>query len=199
MKIPLLVLACIVLSQNVGDPGWVQRLGRERADYGDIPNSGEWKYVLSGQFGGTTILYRVGSSTERYYLSYTSGSGKRRLSKTTLVNGTIRRSWMIHMKDHGRTSIARPGTLWNFAVAGHQVVGLVPKEALKDLQSPEPLAVYKYNIHAPYCFVVFEGGEAVGEEPWSLFERDPNTLPKTADPYPIPKYEVDYLTRKRKR
>ncbi len=193
----MLALACLLLSQNVPDPDWVQGLGRERAAYGDIPNSGEWKFVLSGNFGGTTILYRAGSSTERYYLSYTSGSGKRRLSRTTLVKGTIRRDWMIHMKDGGRSRIARPGTLWTFAIAGNEIVGKVPEAAMKDLQNSEPLVGYTFNIHAPYCFVVFESGKDVGTEPWDVTSND--NLPKTVSPYPIPKVEADYVGRKRHR
>lgn len=189
MLLPTLVSAIALLAPPQGEEAWAQKLGKERAAYGDIPNSGLWKHGYTGQFGGTYILFRAGSSTERYYYTSSPGAKRWRISRTTLVKGKIRKSWMIFVEEGKDSRIKNPGTLWKWA-GGGKVVGSVPKIAIKDLESQVPLALYHSNVHASYCSFVDPKGNESKTEYWD--DSGKAILPKTDKPYPITVEEREY-------
>jgi hypothetical protein len=200
-------LAWVVLFQtnSVDEPGWIGKLGRERSQFGDIPNSGLWKHGYTGQFGGTNILFRAGSSTERYYVTASPGAPRWRISRETMVNGRIRKDWMIFIEDGKETRIKHPGPLWRHG-GGGKIVGKVPKMALIDLENQEPLALYHSNVHSSFCQFIFSNGKESDPKPWSpSVERqypgggtteDFSMLPKTPKPYPITPEEREYIDLK---
>ena len=189
------LLSVIVLSSPPqGEEAWAEKLGKERDAYGDIPNSGPWKHGYTGSFGGTYILFRAGSSTERYYLTTSPGAKRWRISRTTLVQGKIRKDWMIFIEDGKEPRITKPGPLWKWSEGG-RVVGALPKMAKRDCESQIPLALYHSNVQASYCSFIESDGKESENTPWNLGEYD--SLPKTDFPYPITPEEREYVYRKR--
>lgn len=182
------------------------KLGRERSQFGDIPNSGLWKHSYVGQFGGTDILFPAGSSNERYYVTSSPGAKRWRISKQTKLNGKIRKDWMIFVETGTETRIKSPGPLWLHG-GGGKIVGQIPKTALTDLQNKTPLALYHANVHASYCIFISSDGKKsdmtwwdagiVTKLPGGGIEEDFSNLPKTPGPYPITPEELEYVYRKR--
>ncbi len=193
MILPTLVSAIALLAPPQGEEAWAIKLGKGRAAYGDIPNSGLWKHGYTGQFGGTYILFRAGSSTERYYYTSSPGARRWRISRTTLVQGKIRKDWMIFVEDGKEPRIKNPGSLWIWS-GGGKIVGVIPKRAMKDLENQVPLALYHSNIHASYCSFVDSKGKESNTASWDLDNYD--KLPKTDRPYPITAEEREYVFRK---
>lgn len=199
--------AWVVLFQtppaDATDP--VEKLGRERSQFGDIPNSGLWKHGYTGQFGGTNILFRAGSATERYYVTASPGAPRWRISRETMVSGRIRKDWMIFIEAGKETMIKHPGPLWRHG-GGGKIVGNIPKMALADLQNQEPLALYHSNVHASYCQFLFSDGKKSDPIGWSAGVERPvpgggttedfRMLPKTPGPYPISPEEREYISQK---
>ncbi|HJP82827.1 MAG TPA: hypothetical protein VJ835_04910 [Fimbriimonadaceae bacterium] len=187
---PVLATILLLQPQAVDEDAWALKLGKERTQFGDIPNSGLWKHGDVGQFGGTYILFRAGSSTERYYYTTAAGSGSSRISRETKVGGKIRKDWMIFLSEGKEPRIKKPGPLWLYA-GGGKISGSIPKRALADLQNPVPLAIYHANVHYSYCaftlpdgklspFLEWEAGTITADGGYSY-----GMLPKASKPYPI--------------
>lgn len=192
-------------ASSPGEAAWALKLGRERSQYGDIPNSGLWKHGYTGQFGGTDILFRAGSSTQRYYVTSSPGADRWRISRTTMIKGAIRKDWLIFVEKGREPRIKKPGPLWKYG--GGRIVGAIPKMALADLQNPVPLALYHSNVHRSYCSFIGPSGRASEDMDWepeivtssggSGYSLDFSKLPRTDKPYPITPQERAYANRKR--
>ncbi|MBC8066422.1 MAG: hypothetical protein H7Y17_16440 [Chlorobia bacterium] len=197
------ILTSVLVSQasTQNEEAWAQRLGKARSVFGDIKNSGLWKHGYTGQFGGTYILFRAGSSTERYYYTTSPGANRWRISRVTKLNGKIRKDWMIFIEKGTEARIGKPGPLWLWAGKG-KVVGSLPKKALADLRSQVPLACYHSNVHSSYCLFIFPDGKVSEYMPWEdgvALESNGasfDMLPKTREPYPITSEEREYAYRK---
>lgn len=196
----LLISVLALQTSPQGQDGWAQKLGKERSVFGDIPKSGLWKHGYTGQFGGTYILFRAGTSTERYYYTKSPGADRWRISRVTKQSGKIIKNWMIFIEKGTDERIKKPGPLWLWAGAG-RIIGSIPKKALIDLQSQVPLALYHSNVHSSYGSFIFADGKESEPISWEAgFERADNTysfelLPKTKKPYPITSQERQYLNR----
>ena len=199
----LAILTSVLVSQasTSEEQAWALKLGKARSEFGDIPNSGLWKHGYVGQFGGTYILFRAGSSTERYYYTTSPGAKRWRISRVTKKNGKIHKDWMIFIEKGAEPRIKKPGALWLFA-GGGKVVGTIPRRALGDLQSSVPLALYHANIHASYSSFVFANGKESEMKSWEAGFQDKDNnysfdlLPKTRVPYFITPEEREYAYRK---
>lgn len=196
MCLPALASILLFQASTVDEEVWAQKLGRERSEFGDIPNSGLWKHSYVGQFGGTYILFRAGSSAERYYYTSIPGSGSR-ISRESKVGGKIRKDWMIFLRTGTDARIKKPGTLWLWA-GGGKIAGPIPKKALLDLQNPAPLAMYHANIHYSYCAFINPSGKPSEFNDWEAgtYGADGSysfdLLPKSPWPYPITPEERRY-------
>lgn len=202
------LFASLAVSQSASpkDDAWVQVLGKERSQFGDIPNSGLWKHSYTGQFGGTYILFRAGSSAERFYVTRSPGADRWRISKVSKIKGKIRKDWMIFVGGGNESRIKKPGPLWRYG-GGGKIVGPLPKAALADLQSQVPLALYHSNVHSSFCQFIFSDGKESELMPWNAgtvtthpgggYSEDFSELPKTRNPYPITPEEREYVNRKR--
>jgi hypothetical protein len=202
MCLTILASVLVLQSSTVEEEVWAQKLGKERSTFGDIPNSGLWKHGYTGQFGGTYILFRAGSSTERYYYTVSPGAGRNRISRVTRLGEKIRKDWMIFIEKGAESRITKPGPLWIWT-GRQKIVGSIPKQALADLQSQVPLAMYHSNVHYSYCSFISPDGKESEYRDWEAGFADGNNgysfamLPKTKAPYPVTVEERRYSYRKR--
>jgi hypothetical protein len=168
-------------------PDEFTRLGRERADFGDKPNAGDWGYFVPGAMGGTHILFPVGRSDRRYYWT----EEQLRLCCESKHGNKITLDWMITL-DSAKTPYPFPkgGTLWKYVCHGLRPHGRISKAARLALQAREALAAYQpadsVNV-SPSCWFVKVDGTDCGYEGFD--NGGGNTLPITRVPYPITKEE----------
>jgi hypothetical protein len=165
------------------------RIGRERADFGEVPNSGKWKFVVTGQFGATYIIFPLGRADIRYYLVSSSGTGVLRLNRQSKHNGKISRDWMIELPspNKGEKGPKAIGTLGQYFTKGNLPKG-VPKAALADLNMLRGYAIYDpADFHAgpSFSYLHPEGLESESLVEWRIPDQELQRLPLTAKPYPL--------------
>ena len=178
----MILLAALALSQV--DP---IALGRARADFGEIPNSGKWKFVFTGQFSPTMILFPAGRADMRFYLVPLSAGGYR-LCRQSKVEGVINRDWMLEVGGkRGIFAGSSRGVLYEL-IAGYKLPKGLSKEVLEDLESSRSYAVYVPQSGGPPRFSYCRFGEV-------LFLRDPAKLPPDYPKWEIPELEKKLLPR----
>lgn len=192
-------LLCALFAMNAAPAREDQftRLGRERSQFGDKPNSGKWKHVATSHFGGTWILFPVGRSDRRYYFTESGGgSGPARLCSESKRGKRITLDWMIHFTPSPNPPpFPKPGSLGKYVCEFfhyYQLQGRIPAAARAALEATEALAGYRLTggPGAPYFWFVYpDGKETKAETNWSLADGDYYILPKTREPYPITKEE----------
>lgn len=161
------------------------RLGRARADFGDKHTAGKWKFVQSGGFGGTEILFPVGRSDRRYYFTDLCGSGYRLCCESKHGRG-ITLDWMIHLDGtKTRPAFSNGGTLWKYLSDASGLPAHLPEAAREALQSKEALAGYRFGgvNDGPYCWFLFPDGKATEPEAFDVSESD--VPPRTRAPYTV--------------
>jgi hypothetical protein len=187
-----------------------ERLGRQRADFGDVSNSGKWKYVDTHQFGGTYIFFPVGRADIRYYLVLIPGvpgpgSVEARFNRQSKEGDSISLEWMFELTgrrsdQQRRVATGTLGTLleeWDLPANA-------PEAALRALDERGGLAAYRVSggHGAPfYWFITADGTERKVHHDWSLLPTAEGPLavptrlfrgvqegdrpPRTKEPYPI--------------
>ena len=188
----MILLAALALAQV--DP---IALGRARADFGEIPNGGKWKFVSTGQFGGTEIYFPSGRSDVRYYLVGLNGAGLR-LCKQSKHDGKIRKNWLIEVKESNSSAKSSKiqGTLGDL-LSEYDIPQSMPPEARKDLALKCSYAVYHpQGGHGgpTYRFLKFREGSERGAV-WPIPDSEMRLVPRTKSPYPITPEELDEIKK----
>jgi hypothetical protein len=195
----MILLAALALSQV--DP---IALGRARADFGDIPNGGKWKFVFTSQFGGTEIYFPSGRADVRFYLVGLNGGGLR-ICKQSKRDGKIRKDWLFEVKDSSSSSKTSTinGTL-GAIVSRYGVPKNISAEARTDLASKGSFAVFHpQGGHSGPIYTFLKYGEnpllSDGSEARKLrtdwITDFGDRIPRTKSPYPITPEELDEIKK----
>jgi hypothetical protein len=196
----MILLAALALSQV--DP---IALGRARADFGQIPNSGRWKFVFTSQFGGTTILFPAGRADIRYYCVQLNGAGYR-LCRQSKRAGKIRRDWIFEttIRNTNPVRSSRDGVLRAYLSDFLLPKGL-SKETLEDLDSSSSFASYRpqsggspkfdYHRRGEILFLTKEIDSAKQLPGWEIPANEMKLIPRTTKPYPITPEELEEIKK----
>ncbi len=197
----MILLAALALAQV--DPF---ALGRARADFGEIPNSGKWKFVYSGQFGGTEIFFPSGRADVRYYLVWLNGDGLR-ICKQSKRNGKIRKEWLLEVKfSNSQTKSPEFNSILGDCVRSFGLPKNSTPEVRKDLSSQCSYAVYlpqSGHSGSKYSFEKFrenphqrnnDGGGSSRAE-WRIPDSELRLIPRTKSPYPITPEELEEIRK----
>lgn len=195
----MVLLAALALSQV--DP---IALGRARADFGEIPNGGKWKFVFTSQFGGTEIYFPSGKAGVRFYLVGLNGGGLR-ICKQSKRDGKIHKAWLLEVKDSSSSAKTSKidGTL-GAIISRYGVPKNISAEARKDLASKGSFAVYHpQGGHSGPIYTFLKYGEnpflSDGPETRKLrtdwITDSGDRIPRTKSPYPITPEELEEIKK----